>query len=87
MVMLRLSEEDHQKVSAAIAAAEAHSDGEIIAVATPLSDSYHDVRLHWAVLVLIAVLAWAAAWPACLNWWLDTCLRRLAAGADARASC
>jgi putative membrane protein len=70
-VILRLSEEDHAKVSAAIAAAEAKSDGEIVAAVTDLSDSYHDVALHWAVLVLIAVLAWAAICPSCLNWWLD----------------
>lgn len=69
--MLRLDEEDHSKVSAAIAAAEASSDGEIIAVATELSDPYHDVALHWAVLALFAVLAWAAICPSCLNWWLD----------------
>ena len=72
--MLRLAEEDHAKVSAAIAAAEAGSDGEIIAVATELSDPYHDVALHWAVLVLFAVLAWAAACPSCLHWWLDLLL-------------
>lgn len=69
--MLRLTEDDHAKVSAAIAEAEATSDGEIIAAATPLSDSYHDVALHWAVLVLIAVLAWAAACPSWVEWWLD----------------
>ena len=69
--MLRLSEEDHKKVSEAIAAAELQSDGEIIAAATPLSDSYHDVALHWAVLALIAVLAFAAAFPASQDWWLD----------------
>src|ERR1044072_5382071 len=69
--MLRLTEEDHAKVSAAIAAAELKTDGEILAVATPLSDPYHDVALHWAVLVLIAVIAWAAACPTCLDWWLD----------------
>ena len=72
--MLQLSDEDHKKVSEAIAAAELQSDGEIIAVATPLSDSYHDVALHWAVLVLFAVLAFAAAFPAWLNWWLDLIL-------------
>jgi putative membrane protein len=72
--MLQLSDDDHRRVSAAIAAAEASSDGEIVAVATPLSDPYHDVALHWAVLVLIAVLAWAAACPNCLNWWLDLIL-------------
>ena len=69
--MLQLSDNDHKKVSAAIAAAELGSDGEIVAVATPLSDQYHDVALHWAVLVMVAVLAWAAACPTCLNWWLD----------------
>ena len=66
---MRLSEADHRRVSDAIAAAEAHSDGEIIAVTTDLSDSYHDVALHWAVLVLIAVLAWAAWRPDWLQWW------------------
>ena len=70
-MIVKLTEEDHAKVSAAIAAAEAHSDGEIIAAVTETSDSYHDVALHWAVLVLIAVLAWAAIWPSCLEWWLD----------------
>ena len=70
-MIVRLSEEDHAKVSAAIAAAEAKSDGEIVAAVTDLSDNYHDVALHWAVLVLIAVLAWAAICPSCLNWWLD----------------
>ena len=73
-MVMRLSEDDHRKVSAAIAAAEASSDGEIVAVATALSDPYHDVALHWAVLVLFAVLAWAAICPSCLNWWLDLVL-------------
>jgi putative membrane protein len=74
MVMLRLSEEDHDKVSAAIAAAEGNSAGEIVAVATELSDSYHDVALHWAVLVMIATLATFAAFPALLSWWFDVLL-------------
>ena len=68
--MLKLSEEDHAKVSAAIAAAEAHSDGEIIAIATDQSDAYHDVGLHYAVLVLFLVLAFFATWPHQLElWW------------------
>ena len=74
MVMQRLSEQDHQRVSTAIAAAEKASDGEIVAVVTDLSDPYHDVALHWSVLVLIAVLAWAAACPSCLQWWHETVL-------------
>ena len=69
MVMPRLSEADHAKVSGAIAAAEAQTNGEIVAVATELSDSYHDVALHWALVPLFAVLAWAAWRPGALQWW------------------
>ena len=68
--MLKLSAEDHARVSKAIAAAEAKSDGEIIAIAADQSDSYHDVGLHYAVLVLFLVLAFFAAWPHQLEaWW------------------
>lgn len=66
---MRLSPEDHARVAAAVTAAEALSNGEIVTIATDLSDKYHDVGLHWAVAVLIAVLAWFAAFPAALNWW------------------
>ena len=69
--MLQLTDEDHEKVSAAIAAAEAHTNGEIVAVATPISDAYHDVALHWALIPLFAVLAWAAWRPTALTWWYD----------------
>jgi putative membrane protein len=68
--MLKLSADDHNRVSAAIAAAEAKSDGEIIAVAADQSDAYHDVGLHYALLVLVLVLAFFAAWPGQLeDWW------------------
>jgi putative membrane protein len=70
-MVIRLSEADHDKVSAAIAAAEAKSNGEIVAVATPLSDPYHDVALHWALIPLFAVLAWAAWRPTALTWWYE----------------
>ena len=69
--MLRLSDDDHAKVSAAIAAAEAQTNGEIVAVATPISDPYHDVALHWALIPLFAVLAWSAWRPSALQWWYD----------------
>ena len=69
--MVKLSEADHAKVSAAIAAAEMRSNGEIVAVATPISDSYHDVALHWAVAALLLVLAWASWRPDWLIWWHD----------------
>ena len=61
--MLRLSADDHARVSAAIAEAEAKSDGEIIAISADQSDAYHDVGLHWAVLAMVAVLAYFAALP------------------------
>jgi putative membrane protein len=70
-VIQQLSEADHDKVSAAITAAEAGTAGEIVAVATPISDSYHDVALHWALVPLFAVLAWAAWRPTALVWWYD----------------
>ena len=69
--MLSLSAEDHARVSAAIAAAEAKSDGEIIAITADQSDAYHDVGLHWAVLAMVAVLAFFAALPGQLEGWYD----------------
>jgi len=68
-MVMRFSDSDREKVSAAIKAAESKTDGEIVTVATPISDSYHDVALHWAVLVMILVLAWAAWRPTALQWW------------------
>jgi putative membrane protein len=70
-MVMRLTDADREKVSAAIAAAEAKSNGEIVAVATPISDPYHDVALHWALVPLFAVLAWAAWRPTALVWWYD----------------
>lgn len=66
---MKLSEADHDKVSAAIAAAERGSNGEIIAIATERSDAYHDVGLHYAVLALFLALAFFAAWPSWLDWY------------------
>lgn len=66
--------DDHARVSAAIAAAEATSDAEIVAVATPLSDAYHDVALHWAVAVMIGTIAIFAWQPDLLHFWFDLLL-------------
>ena len=70
-MVMQLTDADREKVSAAIAAAEGNSNGEIVAVATPISDPYHDVALHWALIPLFAVLAWAAWRPSALAWWYD----------------
>lgn len=60
MVTVAFSEEDHRRVSQAIAAAEAQSDGEILTIVSPRSDSYHDVALHWAVAAMLGAIALAA---------------------------
>ena len=68
--MYDLTPDDHARVSTAIAAAEQSSDGEIVAITADQSDAYHDVGLHYAVLVLFLVLAFFAAWPGQLEqWW------------------
>ncbi len=62
-----MNAEDHAKVSAAIASAESGSDGEVIAIITERSDSYHDVGLHYAVAMLFLLLATLAAWPVLID--------------------
>ncbi len=69
--MNELNDADRAKVAAAIAKAEGATAGEIVAVATPISDAYHDVALHWALVPLFAVLAWASWRPSALIWWYD----------------
>ena len=66
--MLGMADDDRTRIGEAITAAELGTDGEIVAATTPFSDAYHDVALHWAVAVLIAVLAWFAAFPGTLSW-------------------
>ena len=61
--MTPMNEVDHAKVSVAIAAAESGTDGEVIAIITERSDSYHDVGLHYAVAVLFLLMAILTAWP------------------------
>jgi putative membrane protein len=71
MVMLDFSEADHARISAAVSAAERGSDGEIVTIVAPKSDSYHDVGLHYAVLAMLLVLPLLAALPqAWIEWGL-----------------
>lgn len=58
-----LSDSDRAGVSAAVAAAELGTAGEIVTIVAPESDAYHDVALHWAVLAMLLVLALLSAWP------------------------
>ena len=50
MAVAILSDADHDRVSAAVSAAEAHSAGEIVTIVTDRSDGYWDVALAWAAL-------------------------------------
>lgn len=65
---MRLTAEDHERVTAAVTAAEAQTDGEIVTVVAGRSDAYHDVALHWAVLAMLLVLALLAWQPAPVEW-------------------
>jgi putative membrane protein len=65
---MKLTERDSQLVADAIRAAEARTDGEVSAVVSANSDSYHDVVLHWAMIVALLPLSIAAAFPHVLGW-------------------
>lgn len=65
---MHLTAAEHDRVSAAVTAAEAHTDGEIVTVVARRSDEYHDVASHWAVLKLLGALAILAAWPGIVVW-------------------
>lgn len=77
---MRLSEADHARVTAAVTAAEVHTDGEIVTVVAGRSDAYHDVALHWSVLAMLFALALLAWVPTPVEWlharlidaWSDT---------------
>ena len=66
--MQRLSQEDHDLVTAAVAKAERESDGEIVTIVAGRSDAYHDVALHYAVLAMLLVPAAGAVVP---QGWID----------------
>jgi putative membrane protein len=65
---LTMSQEDRAAVSAAVAAAEQGSAGEIVTVVAPCSDRYRDVTLHYAVLTMLAVPVILALLP---QSWID----------------
>ncbi len=69
--MVGFTEEDHARVSAAVAAAEAGTDAEIVTVVAPFSDKYHDVALHWAIFLAVGALFAAARWPSLALWPLE----------------
>ena len=56
-------EADHKRVSEAVAAAEAHTAGEIVTVVADRSDGYSDIALAWAVLAAFLALGVFAVFP------------------------
>ena len=66
--MQHLSQEDRALIAAAVAKAEAASDGEIVTIVAARSDAYHDVGLHYAVLAMLLVPAGLAFAP---QGWID----------------
>jgi putative membrane protein len=52
-----MSNADHDRVTVAVAAAEAASAGEIVTIVSGQSDSYRDVAIAWAALVALLALA------------------------------
>ena len=66
--MVSLSEEDHRRVSDAVAQAEGDSDAEIVTVVAAQSDRYHDAALHWAILAAVTALIAASVWPRLALW-------------------
>lgn len=55
---------DHERVSAAVMAAEAGTSGEIVTIVAERSDRYADIALHIAVLVTFLALVAYALFPA-----------------------
>jgi len=58
-----LSEQDHERISAAVAEAELLSSGEIVTILADRSDGYTDVALAWAALVAFLALGALAIAP------------------------
>lgn len=69
--MARFSQQEHDLVTAAVAEAEARSDGEIVTIVAEKSDAYHDVGLHYAVLAMLLVpVAWGLSPQSLIDWGL-----------------
>lgn len=66
--MVGFTEEDHRRVSEAVATAEGDTDAEIVTVVASQSDRYHDAALHWAILAAVTALVAASAWPPLALW-------------------
>ena len=59
----QMTEADHALVTAAVAAAEQHTSGEIVTIVTELSDHYEDIAIAWATVLAFVALATYATFP------------------------
>ena len=59
-----LTTEEHRHVSESVAAAEAHTAGEIVTIIADRSDGYSDIALAWSALFAFFVIAFMAVFPA-----------------------
>lgn len=66
-----LSEADHGLISNAVSAAELHTNGEIVTIATDYSDHYRDVAILWSAVVAFTALSVMSVFPAFLLGLLD----------------
>jgi putative membrane protein len=66
-----VSTDDHCIVTDAVAAAERHTDGEIVTVIAGQSDDYRETPVYWAVAAIFFVLACIAVFPAWFEGWLS----------------
>ncbi|MDQ8758291.1 hypothetical protein RCO27_18840 [Sphingosinicella sp. LHD-64] len=73
-MVTRLTQADHDRVTAAIVAAERESAGEIVTIVAARSDAYHDVGLHYAILAMLAVPGVLAFAPDTWIAWVETAL-------------
>lgn len=69
-----LTAEEHERVTRAVAAAEAETAGEIVTIVADRSDGYTDVALCWAAAAAFAALAVFAAMPEFWLAWIDRLL-------------
>ncbi|QDX27165.1 hypothetical protein FPZ54_14915 [Sphingomonas suaedae] len=63
----KFTAQEHATVTAAVAAAERGTDGEIVTIVTDWSDHYHDVSLYYAGAAMLAALGLFAAFPGLLD--------------------
>jgi putative membrane protein len=68
MARIEVTAQDQARVSAAVAAAEAQTSGEIVTIIARCSDPYRDVALHYAMLAMLAMPVKLALLPQA---WLD----------------